>query len=1025
MSTRYTWNGGTSCSNRFDSLVLLDTCTGSVSQSDNTLYFGNVDGTIVALEVGTFATTAPVTAPPTSVPTDTEPLAPDSTPAPTSSPTDRPTDGGVFVTPNDSSNVNTNVKAPSGPSDTTTTALLAVSGLVAVLALGILAYVFVSVKRRRQRKNSTLPVASQRADNSKTRDGGADTGISVEAPLETVRGNSKRKKKKGSPSPPISPSRLAAIEESMVEDASIEEGTELVHHDEEEDIEQYVFDYTETTPETSFSSSQSSPTPHEKAARLNDLINAANARSAPAVSEPTQAAAGVVVVATGTAAVAGTVGSSSSESKGGPSTDDVVSHPDSETMEEETECVEMTEGQLVHVESDVPKPYYMLDTRSEGAGAVIKVDGNQIEGQVAEGAIAESAMVRVNRGSRSAYAMDPGTIATARNEDEQATRDGAMVTISQEQSRSGYAMEPPSLSRAHSMTHERSDASSVYLEGEEDIPAEGNKGPYRTEVSSKERKLLQNLQSVKSEGTMSLASIDEVAAPAIQGAMVPVNHGRSSYAVEMEKAPSHMFDDQLSTCTSMYLEDDSTLEGTVTSGDGTFGTHESAPLDERASRPYAAHSHLNSTPPRRGASSSALSPAPKSGNAQSVDANQASVRLDAVSPLAVEKRESGSTRKQAPSYIFKTPLSPGSTIASTSVYIDEEGSVEMERDGETGVSVPRDEKARPPASVKLDACSSPQVANRRTTEPVNEVNKITVRKSYHKSNKTSPVTRNVTNKSDSPSALKLSPPPPLSPTSTSTNESRSSNEPVTTTTRSHFEASSSARSMRKMRLEQMRLERASRGSKEESPRIEKKQVESNNNRASAKPSSRGVPSEVIQSANLSPQSTIAMKSITGQSQTTGNLTVLGPSSPMSVNSESTNGGLFPSSSDSDSSVDEPPPPPPVRKTSVRREQKLRSTRGTSASGRRKQQQASEKRAMQPKAPLRKNERRGSTSSGSGTKQVGTEEEPQPAVISSYFNGLIKHVEEAERKFFNPTLPPPKNPATKKSSSSYGSAEGSI
>lgn len=983
----------------------------------------------MALQVGTFATEAPVAAP-TSMPTDTEPLAPDTPPATTGSPTAAPTES-AFVPPNDEpANVNTSLQAPSGPSDTTTKALFAISALIVVLAIGILAYVFLSIRRRRRRKNETLPVAI-----GKDIDGDADTGIHAESSLDTF-GDVKKKIKKKKPvntslsSDGSSPSRLHSIAESSIEDSSVDESMEIMH-DEEEDIDSYMFDYVQTTPDTSFSSSPSvSP---EKATRSPEVVVAANARSAPPEKEGQSAGVELnAVTATAAATAIATTAlksSSSSECERVPTPDnEVVVHPNGDSM---------TDGRLVTTDSNVARPYYMLDTRPEGAGAIIEVGGGgkttdqsadsdaasgalsgeqSIMGTLQEGdeqGLVSDSMVRVNTGSRSAYAMDSGTSATIVERGKQRDGERDLVSISQDKNRSVYAMDPPSLSGAVAMTNARSDASSIYVEDSLDT---------------------QRLRSVKSDGAMSLASIDEGAVPPKQqAAIVPVreNNGRSSYAMDFEKNPSQYFDDQ-STVTSMYLDDESTL--------ATSATVETAPLDERASRLRIDRSHLSPTATRRDVvspigSTSTLSPTPQRKGHVTTSTSATSARLDAISPLTVDRGEPQQIKKKSSSYVVKAPLSPGSTIASTSVYIDDDGSVEMEPDNETNANSPLDEETTP-ASVKLDAIASPSQKNNDTiTEPVNEVKKPSMRKSYNKSNAFSPVTRKVSRNALASSGPKLSLPPPLSPTSTCTNESQSSVESDNNSGRPQdVDVRSSARSMRKMRLEQMRLERTLRGWKSDSPRSS-----STNERTTA----------TAKAQVVSPRSTILRKTagqssvISGQSGTS-NIAII-PKSPDSTGSVSTQ-DIFPSS-DSDLTPEErpqPPPAPPAKRIMDRPQQARRRTssgtksqqaltsmsassssrpqqsrRSTSSSSGTSKRQQAKKASSQPRASSRgRSERSRSASSYAIEKKVETNEEAKPAAITSYFSGLMKHVEEAERQFFNPTLP------AKKASTSTISSNGS-
>jgi len=1074
---------------------------GSVSSSDNMLYYGNVDGKIVALQVGTFATTAPATATasPTSTPIETEPPAPDSTPAPTESPTARPTDGEVFVTPIDSGNGDKNVQTGSSTlSDGTTKALFAISALVALLAISILAYVFISIRRRRQRKNSTLPLANQWNQSNKRGSGGADTGIPAEDTVDTFEGSKKRMKKKKSPSmssEPSSHSRLAAIAEAPLEDASLEEGIELIDDDgEEEDIERYVFDYTETTPETSFSSSQSSSASPDKAARSTGAAIWADTEHARYVPEKAARAAGVDVAAVKSSPDVGMSRcSSSSESDCDPTDDDDVLIRGNRIT---------STGELIAVHSDGPRPYYMLDTRPEGAGAIMKVGGSQSKNPNCDGYIDNTprlencipltrrvaltpgwmdemtppahivnnkqpadggTMIPVSHGSRSSNAVgtsatplsrvrSDGTSSPVYIEDEQSTGHGIMVPIAGSHNRATYEIDPPALNTFAETPRDGSNSTSPTVQVENN---RGNRGTAPEEAILEENReqarlaletpsnhrmlLMKKLGSMKSDGT--LASIDEDGALAKQSAMVPA---------KMETTPTFHFEDQLSPCTSMYLEEDSTV-ATAATGDVTY---ESAPLDEKASRPHKARSQVSSTPPRTNVSppvktSSTLGPTPRRTNGLSL-VGVASAKLDTISPLTVEKGDACLPTKKSPAFIFNAPLSPGSTIGSTSLYIEDDGSVELERDDDTNASTPLDEKYMTPASVKLDACSTPHKAEETSsTSPAQEIKKITVRKSYGNSikarlstarkagplspkgvdstlspgnsNKTrlsashmaTPLTRRVVDSKLPPGAPKLSPPPPLSPTSTSTNESQSSSEAGNNFGRSPAETSEVIRSMRKMRLERMR------GKKPDSSLYQKERnPENTTERFPASSYQRATlpqPADPVRRPQQNKATTASIPD--GYSQTAGNDTI----SPSSPSVDSIKYGDPTISSESDTSTEEHPPP--VRSISTARsEQPWKSVRDTSMSDDRKKQV--KRRDSTRSAPTSRRSERKRSTSGTRPKKAERKVDAQPAVITSYFSGLMKHVEEAERQFFNPTLPPKKTQAKAASQRSDYEADSS-
>ena len=1021
----------------------------SVSTSNNTLYYGNIFGKIVALQVGTFETSAPVASPPTttptSKPTEVKTIVPDTAPAPTELPTASPTDSEVSISPPEVGNINTSMQSPSGPSDKTTKALFAVASFIAVLAIGILTYVFISFRRRKQRKKSTLPVAEQWSKNHKPRDGNAVTDVSAGEPIETFGGNSKRKKKGKASSPePISTSRLDAIAEApddMFEEESLEEGVELVHDDEDdEDIEKYVFSYEETAPGTSLSSSQSSP------------------KSSSSPEQIAKATAGMAVAGMSPFPDVGRPRSSSSDSKNYDSTsnENDLRHVNRELTHQDVKgSVRMSERELVPVDADSPRPYYMLDIRPEGAGSIIKVNSGQAKdcveltvenepstekniplshGQafkhlrvdgtsasfynIAMEQVADNgAIIPVRQASQSAYAVESGStaksLAQARTEyvedDEQSKGHGIMVPVYRSQSHSVYAMGSPTLTKAVPFSRERSDATSstVYIEDSKDIAAEGALGEVTSEqgqvhakasesASKEHTLLLQKLRSAKSEAAVSLASIDEDAESAKPSGMVPVRNGGLSYAEESwsnnsEKPSSYFFEEQLSPCTSMYIDEESVAAST------DDGTYISAPVDEKTSRPWPSPKKLNLS--SQISPISTISPSAERKNA-SPPVTRAPVRMEVASPHYASNK--------SPAYVFKAPLSPGSTIATTSVYIDDDGSVEMERDDETIASAPLDERASQgvqmqqdttPTSVKLDACASPPQSEEIPDEPAQDTKTISVRKSYRKSNKmrpssssqVGPLTPKGGRNSLLSSAPKLSPPPPLSPTSTSTNESKSSStESANYSGEAAIEVRSSPRSMRKMRLERtihdrkaqspsvkeqaaamrkMRLERTIRNRKTQSPSDKEHAATSFGDQTLARPYDQTLMPPPTNPTRYQKGASIV---IDNQSHTTGDKTIA-PRSPGSQSSHDSDlmDGIIPTSSDSDAPNGKPAPPPIKRIT--RNERSRRIARDSSASD-----------ALKKKAER-------------------NEDAAQPAVITSYFSGLIKQVEEAERQFFNPTL----------------------
>lgn len=1010
----------------------------SVSSSDNVLYYGNVDGMIVALQVGSFPTPAQVSPQPTSTPTDVEPLAPDSSPVPTVS----PTNGGGFNSPVNNGNVSASTKSPSsGLNDTTTKALFAVSGLIAALAIAILTYVFLSVKRRRQRKRSGLPVTKQLNENNGRGDGGAETGIPAESSLETIGGSMKRKKKKRSvsmTSEPCSPSRLGAIDESSLEDASLEEGHELSQDDEDDDIENYVFDYTETTPDTSFSSSPSSSP--ERVTQSRDVPFATSTAADHTVISPS-----LVAVAEEAAPPADGAYRFAS-----PATEDEDDHSSTDD-EDLDDHLHRTERELIPVASDGPRPYYMLDTRPEGAGSIIKVgnrskipnESQQVNtAPFTTGTKSESsndvagrrAMVSANLGARSSYALDyrisatplsvpQSMVASAPNtiHEKRMGLPGTMVPLSKSGNHSAYEVGPPDVGGMVT-PYDRSNArASSTIHARDDHHNQETAEP----ISKEHLQHLQKLWSAKSDSTKTLASIDEDGTPTKQNALVPVSEPRSAYVIGSER--EYGFDDQLSPCTSMYFDEESTV-ATGATGEGTL---ESAPLDEKASRSYIARSKLIPAPQRMHVdapvgSASALRSTPKRRNVSSSPVSPSSARLDAISPLTVEKSDTQPTaRKMSPSYIINAPLSPGSTIGSTSIYIDDEGSVEMEADDHSNASVPIDEKYTAPSSVALDACLTPKKNEDMELRPTEEIKKVAARKTYGTSKKTRSSTQE--GKPSLSAAPKLSPPPPLSPTSTITNESRSSVESVNELGRSPAETSETIRQMRKMRLE-----RTIRGWKADGARSQKEEASTSMKQRDSADGAHSQKARATLSVNQTrsqkkrttsvkqknstgikdrmeapmrpsvpikrlSQNTAATHSIPndGQSHTTGDDTIA-PSIPTLY---STKSAVF-TSSDSDTSSEKRPLPPVKKKSYSRHEQPRRST--STSTARKKHVERKEK--AEHGATSRKSERiRQSKPERKGSVQ--------PPVIASYLSGIIKHVEEAEHKFFNPTLTPTKSKKT--------------
>ena len=787
-----------------------------------------------------------------------------------------------------------------------------------------------------------LPVSEQWNQDSLD---GAQTGVVAGGSLDSSGGKTKQQKKKRSISFSSDPasSRLEVIAETpddTMENVSLESGVEVVHaDDEEEDDENYVFDYAQTTPDTSFSSYQSSAASPEKAN---------NAKSAPEAREQAGNGSGLVAaLAGGTAlAVVSSRSYSASDSDSDPAADEARKGGIlSATRNNDSSSLKEDEVEVLTVTSNESSAYYMLDTTTGGAGSIIKVGSSQDEGLNDKGSIenesqpssdnspkssshlassggdsqgASAAIVPVNRGARSSYAMDNRTPRSHRTKSLLDTEEGhgMIVPVARDNNRSSYAMEPPSLSR------DRPNFDANAADGAM-VPVDRKEGQYASGVALKEHGLLlQKLRSIKSESTMSLAAIDEDATSLKGSTNASVNHAPAS---------SYYFQEQLSPCASMYLEEDSTV-----------ATFESAPLDERTSRAQMTRVQQNPSPARADAFSSSspvstLSPTPKRTNAVS-QTNQASVSLDAISPLTVERGDAHPIPKQSPLYVMQAPLSPGSTVGSTSLYVDDDGSVEMERDDNSDAGIPLDEKKSIPASVKLDACVSPQQKTVETVaEPAKETSKMTVRKSYispttgqSPSARSNSLPRKTRHNSITSGAPKLTQPPPLSPTSTSTSNSRSSAESASNYLRPLMDPGKSVRSLRKTRLEH-----TVRSWKVDELKPATKPEPVLTRRMEQAPLTQTRPT--ILPKRSPPRNDALTSAIDGQSHTTGDKTVA-PGSPRSFASPGIDSMdvAVPSSSESDRSSEESPAPP-VRRGS-RRETSHRSQRSqmkrSSSNGRR-------------------------------------------------------------------------------------------
>ena len=191
------------------------------------MYYGDIFGNIVALEVAEYTTEAPTDAP-TGMPSGRPTARPTTTPYPTSVPTSNPTRAPVIaVAPSGEGDFNSGStnEASVGPDDegientsTLVPVLIGVAvGAVLVLALGL----FLIAKRLKSDKKETMVI--EEAEDPPDLEGSAgDDGsaLSVEriggATVYSAQATRKRKKKR-TPPPPATPQTLASIEEDREE----------------------------------------------------------------------------------------------------------------------------------------------------------------------------------------------------------------------------------------------------------------------------------------------------------------------------------------------------------------------------------------------------------------------------------------------------------------------------------------------------------------------------------------------------------------------------------------------------------------------------------------------------------------------------------------------------------------------------------------------------------------------------------------------------------------------------------------
>jgi hypothetical protein len=735
-------------------LSILFVFLSSVSASNNALYYGDVFGKIVALQVGTFETAAPVL-PPTLSPMGAPTLAPSmelSSATPTSDEvvvvsSAAPTSDEVVVVPPPSvpGEVDTaQTQTPSGgeSNDTVMIAVYSVAAIVGFAATAILAFVFISYSRnRRQKNNSTLPFAMGENPHGPN-DPSANTAIPAELQSEpapyTRRSPRRKKKPTGSRSstPERSPSRLAAIAESpddFFEQDDGEGGFEVLHNveGEERDIENHIFGYKGTTPDTSFTTSSAS----------RDYYSYLD------------------------------------EDK----SDKSVSSRESDGSDYENKHG----GALVPIVSDVPRPYYMMETRPGAAGSIVRVSDGQHQNlnndipliclarskgtttpvsyteddrQVTE----NGAMVPViHQQERAVYAKQitsnkdfppinqmpsDGTTSPVYIEDDKpGARHEAMVPMIHGQERSAYAMNMPPDNGIPPISQARSDGttSPIYIEDDE-------RGAGRGAMNSVDRGN-ERPRSSRSEATSSPVYMEDDIQPAGYGAAVPVNDGnqRSAYAVKappifMPLVPLSHRTQSDATNTSVQIKEGKQIgvpgatvpvncDQVRLANDVESLARNHAILMEKIQR---ARSEGTSSPNslyttetkeymyklQSVRSEGTLSPtsiytSETKETVKSAKAPESPERVRSVyalkSPstnrsLLFELADAPTRATELPRYEFKDQLAPG-----ISAYIDDDGSVEMVSDDETA---PLDEIAarRPlpqwsvaPASVKLDACNSP------------------------------------------------------------------------------------------------------------------------------------------------------------------------------------------------------------------------------------------------------------------------------------------------------------------------------
>ena len=597
----------------------------------------------MALEVGSFETSPPFV-PPTSAPTISPSLS-------SAAPTD-----GVFVSPPEVGNVSVQSAPESGGMDSTTTiALCALAAFLGILVLSLLVFLFVCRKRSRSREksNTTLPITEDGNEGEQIEPVAKKAGKVEKAPLETLKGSPKRKKKRKKIPTVPSPSRLTAIEESLddyLDEETDDEGYDLeanAEEENEEDLVDYLYDEQVSSPEDETPETLESQR-HQQRTTVSKAV--------PLTTSSTD-------------------------------TDDI---PDVSSE---------NEGALVLVDTGKPRPYYMLDTRFGTAGGIVDVGNHQAHSS--ENYLQEEQIDTAQIPARNAIppinlARSDGTTSPVYVEDgKNGGGHGAIVPVYHEQGRSVYAMDSMANNDipAIQFTHTRSEATatSVYIEDDKQVDTNDAVVPVNHEhgrsVYAVDSMAAKNdippiqIKHKASDANASTSGTEHIVGPA---ALIALKNdtGRSPYAIESAATDTssmmqlrRVFSDE--TSMSLYIEDDNTVP------------------DKEAEVP----ANQERTQTSNAVSDGNASFAAKHKEGRSIDAMVAAAKNATSSRKSVDKRAYGTTSPA----VFECQVSP-----SSSVYINDDGSVEMTVDA---FDAPLDEKSPLVGSrldsVKLDACASP------------------------------------------------------------------------------------------------------------------------------------------------------------------------------------------------------------------------------------------------------------------------------------------------------------------------------